>query len=187
MAGDHGVVAEGVSPYPQDVTWQMVANFSAGGAAINQIARACGRSGRGLRCRRRSRPDRVPRYPPRQCRARHREHGARPCDDPRAACCRRCSSASAQPGRPSSRACTLLGTGEMGIGNTTAAAALTAAFTGADVELVVGRGTGLDDDGVAHKAQVVAGGPRGQRTRAISTRSAYSPRSADSRSPRLPA
>jgi len=50
---------------------------------------------------------------------------------------------------------TLLGTGEMGIGNTTAAAALTAAYTGADVALVVGRGTGLDDDGVAHKAQVV--------------------------------
>jgi nicotinate-nucleotide--dimethylbenzimidazole phosphoribosyltransferase len=50
----------------------------------------------------------------------------------------------------------LLGTGEMGIGNTTAAAAVTAALTGAAPQEVVGRGTGLDDAGVAHKADVVA-------------------------------
>ena len=50
----------------------------------------------------------------------------------------------------------LIGTGEMGIGNTTSAAALTAAFTGAEPRRVVGRGTGLDDEGVAHKAEVVA-------------------------------
>jgi nicotinate-nucleotide--dimethylbenzimidazole phosphoribosyltransferase len=54
------------------------------------------------------------------------------------------------------RGVTLLGTGEMGIGNTTAAAALTAALTGVAPEEVVGRGTGLDDEGVAHKAEVVA-------------------------------
>ena len=54
------------------------------------------------------------------------------------------------------RGVSLLGTGEMGIGNTTAAAALTAALTGAAPADVVGRGTGLDDEGVAHKAEVVA-------------------------------
>ena len=42
MAADHGVVAEGVSGYPQDVTAQMVANFSAGGAAVNQLAASVG-------------------------------------------------------------------------------------------------------------------------------------------------
>ena len=54
------------------------------------------------------------------------------------------------------RGVSLLGTGEMGIGNTTAAAALTAALTGASPSDVVGRGTGLDDEGVAHKADVVS-------------------------------
>src|SRR5205814_63224 len=85
FAADHGVVTEGVTPWPQAVTAQLVASFVSGGAA-----------------------------------------GAR-----------------------------ALVTGEMGIGNTTAAAALVAAFTGRPAVEVTGRGTGVDDAGLAHKTAVV--------------------------------
>ena len=155
MAGDHGVVAEGVSPYPQDVTWQMVANFTAGGAAINQIARSVGaevvvhdvgvvKDLSGL-------PGIVPV---------NVAHGtANMASGP--AMSRELCAEAVLVGVTAARAAAergvmLLGTGEMGIGNTTAAAALTAALTGAPSGDVVGRGTGLDDEGVAHKAQVVA-------------------------------
>ncbi len=154
MAGDHGVVAEGVSAYPQDVTWQMVANFSAGGAAINQIAASVGAGVEvydvgvahdledfpGIRHANVARGTANMALGP----AMTREE------------CARAVLVGVQAAREAAEVgVTLLGTGEMGIGNTTAAAALTAAFTGADVERVVGRGTGLDDAGVARKAQVV--------------------------------
>ena len=155
MAGDHGVVAEGVSPYPQDVTWQMVANFTAGGAAINQIADSVGAEviihdvgvakdlselqgivhvnvGRGTL--------NMAEGP-----AMSREQ-----------CAQAVLVGVAAAREASLRGARLLGTGEMGIGNTTAAAALASAFTGAAPEDVVGRGTGLDDEGVARKARIVA-------------------------------
>jgi len=154
MAGDHGVVAEGISPYPQDVTWQMVANFASGGAAINQIARSVGASvevydvgvARDLSELRNIRHANV-------C------HGTQnmalgPAMT-RETCCRAILVGVEAAREAAEQGMTLLGTGEMGIGNTTAAAALTAAYAGAPVELVVGRGTGLDDEGVAHKTQVV--------------------------------
>lgn len=154
MAGDHGVVAEGVSPYPQDVTWQMVANFSAGGAAINQIARSVGATVEvfdiGVA------RDLVD-FP--GIRHTNVAHGtANMALGPamtREECARAVLVGIEAAREAAEQGVTLLGTGEMGIGNSTAAAALTAAFTGADVNLVVGRGTGLDDDGVAHKAHVV--------------------------------
>lgn len=154
-AADHGVVAEGVSAFPQDVTWQMVANFVAGGAAINQLAASAdaelwlvdvgvasdlthfdeirhAKVAFGTR--------NMARGP-----AMTREEAAHAVmvgvELAREAC---------------AQGVCLLGTGEMGIGNTTAAAALTCAYTGSDPGSVVGRGTGLDDAGVAHKAQVVA-------------------------------
>ncbi|TDB39855.1 MAG: nicotinate-nucleotide--dimethylbenzimidazole phosphoribosyltransferase [Actinobacteria bacterium] len=154
MAGDHGVVAEGVSPYPQDVTWQMVANFSVGGAAINQLAGhakstlvlvdvgvAADTSAFGGVVQAKVRPGTAnmaigP--------AMTREQAA----EALLVGVRTASDLSAQGVR-------LIGTGEMGIGNTTAAAALTSALTGVDPALVVGRGTGLDDAGVAHKAAVI--------------------------------
>lgn len=153
MAGDHGVVAEGVSPFPQDVTWQMVANFSAGGAAINQLAAAVGAEVRvtdvgvavdleyeGVRDRKVA-------------------HGTQNMALGPAMTREQCAQAvlvGVEAAREAAQeGFTLIGTGEMGIGNSTAAAALAAVFAGASPESVVGRGTGLDDAGVARKAEVV--------------------------------
>lgn len=154
MAGDHGVVAEGVSPYPQDVTWQMVANFVARGAAINQIAESVGAEVSvhdvGVAKDLSDFPGIV-----------HANvaHGtADMALGPamtRDECARAVLVGVDAAKEAAARGVTLLGTGEMGIGNSTAAAALTAAFTGTAAEQVVGRGTGLDDAGVAHKAEVV--------------------------------
>jgi len=154
-AADHGVVAEGVSAYPQDVTWQMVANFVAGGAAINQLASSANAElwlvdvgvARDLTEFDEVRHEKIA-FGTRnmaQGPAMTREEAARALmvgvNIAREAC---------------PDGVRLLGTGEMGIGNTTAAAALTCAYTGAKPQDVVGRGTGLDDAGLAHKAQVVA-------------------------------
>ena len=154
MAGDHGVVAEGVSPYPAEVTCQMIANFAADGAAINQLAAQASASlvlvdvgvagdvsaVKGVRA------------------AKVRPGTANMALGP--AMTREQAAQAVLVGvqiveELVARGVVIIGTGEMGIGNTTAAAALTAAFTGADPTGVVGRGTGLDDAGVAHKAAVV--------------------------------
>ncbi len=136
FAGNHGVVAQGVSPYPSDVTKQMVANFSAGGAAINALTNEFGL---GL--------DVIP----------------IDLETPTA-------DITKQPALSEEEALAalnigaevvgddldLLCLGEMGIGNTTIAAALAAAsFGGTGVDWA-GPGTGLDADGVSHKAGVIA-------------------------------
>lgn len=154
MAGDHGVAAEGVSLYPQEVTVQMVANFSAGGAAINQLARHAGAqlvlvdvgvagdtsAFAGVR------------------QAKVAAGTANMAAGP--AMTREQAAEAVLVGVDVAReliadGVRILGTGEMGIGNTTAAAALTAALTGAGVGAVVGRGTGLDDEGVSLKTAVI--------------------------------
>ncbi len=154
MAGDHGIVAEGVAPYPQEVTQQMVANFAAGGAAINQIAASVGAevvvydvgvagdvSLPGIEVRKVARGTQNAAAGP----AMTRDEAARAVlvgvDAAREA---------------ASRGVRIIGTGEMGIGNSTAAAALVAAYTGLDPSSLVGPGTGLDGAGVSHKAHVVA-------------------------------
>jgi nicotinate-nucleotide--dimethylbenzimidazole phosphoribosyltransferase len=135
FAGNHGVTARGVSPYPADVTAQMVANFAAGGAAINQICAAGG--------------VRLSVHPVEL----HRPTG----DMVTAAALSEADCAAhmaegmaAVPGE-----CDLFGAGEMGIGNTTAAAAIYGALYGGDAARFVGRGTGVDDAGLARKAAVV--------------------------------
>lgn len=188
FAADHGVVAEGVTPWPQEVTAQMVANFVSGGAAINVLARAVGASvtvvDMGVATPLPPACDGAPglrRHPlgpgtaniavaPAMdlifCRA-ALDIGARLAADLAAGR----SGAPSPPGpseppafpvppgdgrpgtRPGARA---LVTGDMGIGNTTSAAALVAALTGRPPAEVTGRGTGVDDAGLARKAGVVA-------------------------------
>jgi nicotinate-nucleotide--dimethylbenzimidazole phosphoribosyltransferase len=152
FAGDHGVVAEGVSAYPQGVTAQMVGNFLAGGAAINVLARqAAARvvvADFGVRFDwNRAAPG--PRIAdgtanmalgPAMSRAQ-----AIAAIDAGAALAEEAAAAGAD----------LFATGEMGIGNTTAAAAITAAITGAAPERVTGRGTGVDDATWHRKVDVV--------------------------------
>ncbi len=153
-AADHGVVAEGISQFPQDVTWQMVANFVAGGAAINQFARSVGAD--------------VVIYDVGVVRdvslfpgVVHRKiaPGTANMAQGPAMTREQCAEAimvgvEAATGLVDA-GYNLIGTGEMGIGNTTAASALTAAFAGTEIAAVVGRGTGLDDAGVRHKIGVV--------------------------------
>lgn len=157
MAGDHGVTAEGVSPWPSEVTWQMVANFSAGGAAINQLAGHVGArlvvADVGVLADTSMLPDVV--------QAKVRPGTANLAEGP--AMSREEAAAAFMTGVRLARdladdGVVIVGTGEMGIGNTTPAAALVTAYTGAEPATVVGRGTGLDDAGVAHKAVVVARG-----------------------------
>ncbi|WP_116131455.1 nicotinate-nucleotide--dimethylbenzimidazole phosphoribosyltransferase [Tropicimonas sp. IMCC34043] len=138
FAGNHGVAARGVSAFPADVTAQMVANFRAGGAAINQLAGLAG-----------ARIDVVALDLDRPT-ADFTETAAMTEADLAAAL--NAGSAAVDPEAD------LLVVGEMGIGNTTAAAAIAAALYGGDVATWVGRGTGVDDDGIARKCAVVAAG-----------------------------
>jgi len=155
FAGDHGVHAQGVTPWPQEVTAQMVANFVAGGAVINAFARQVGASlmvvdvgvaiplhgGETLldaNIRRGTRDLSV--------------EPAMTLDEARAGLEVGISVAGALV--DGGAKCLI--TGDMGIANTTPAAALLGAFTGADAAAVTGRGTGIDDETHARKTAVVA-------------------------------
>ena len=135
-AGDHGVADEGVSAYPQEVTAQMLANFGAGGAAINVLARRAGATLHVLDRGVGSPTNNMTTGPAMTVEEVERELAA--ADEVVAGL-----------------DVDVIGLGEMGIANTTSASALTAALLGVDPALVCGRGTGLDDAGVAHKVDVV--------------------------------
>lgn len=152
FAGDHGVVEEGVSAFPQEVTPQMVYNFVNNGAAINVLARHAGAdiiiadlgvcaemeiSHRNFRSRKINRGTQnftrgvaMTREEAKKAiltgiEIFEEEHGKEPID--------------------------LVGTGEMGIGNTTPATAILAVISGEPIENIVGRGTGINDDGIIRK------------------------------------
>jgi len=151
LAGDHGVAAQGVSAYPQAVTGQMVENFARGGAAVNALARLVGArvvvADLGVAGAASTHPSIV---------VRRIADGTRPITDGPAmtrAQARAAIEAGAELVEQAAPDC--VGTGEMGIGNTTAASALTAALTRADPAAVTGRGTGVDDHGWTRKVAAV--------------------------------
>ncbi|MFZ6658412.1 nicotinate-nucleotide--dimethylbenzimidazole phosphoribosyltransferase [Undibacterium sp. TJN19] len=151
FAGDHGVVAEGVSAFPQDVTWQMVENFLADGAAINVFARQNGIAlhivdagvNHEFGTREKLQNKKV-------------ANGTRNFAQEPAMTSEQCQAAM-QNGRDlvASLAGNVLGFGEMGIGNTTAAAAIMHKLTGIAVADCVGAGTGLSKEGISHKQAVI--------------------------------
>jgi nicotinate-nucleotide--dimethylbenzimidazole phosphoribosyltransferase len=157
FAGDHGVCAERVNPYPQAVTTQMVLNFVRGGAAINCLARVLGIQ---LKIVDVGVIGPLP-YSP-ELINRNVAHGTRNfCDGP--AMTREETSDALRVGIDMANeavadGCTLLGFGEMGIGNTTPASAIAAALTKRPVREVVGRGTGASDDCLQRKISAIERG-----------------------------
>jgi nicotinate-nucleotide--dimethylbenzimidazole phosphoribosyltransferase len=155
-AADHGVVAEGVSPYPQAVTVQMVANFLAGGAAINALATNAG--ARVIVVDAGVAAD-LPDHPAlrRAAAARGTRNLLREPAMARAEAEAALLAGARIVAEEAARGLDALALGEMGIGNSTASACLTCVFAGATPEAATGRGTGLDDTGLARKRAVVAG------------------------------
>jgi nicotinate-nucleotide--dimethylbenzimidazole phosphoribosyltransferase len=135
FAGNHGVTAQGVSAYPAAVTAQMVANFAAGGAAINQLARIAGASLRVI---------------PFSLEQPTADFTMQPAMDEAAFL-----AAVAAGYDAVARDADLVCLGEMGIGNTTAAAAIAAALFGGGGARWAGRGTGVDDRGFKRKQAVI--------------------------------
>jgi len=161
FAGDHGITAQGVSPYPSEVTRQMIANFASGGAAINVLSRAAGAELVVVDVGVAGEPIETPAEGsdgPRLVAARVRG-GTRDFSVEPALTDQETAAAVAVGARITGElvadGCDLVGVGEMGIGNTTAASAIVAALTGRPAIDVTGRGTGLDDAGVRRKAEVI--------------------------------
>ena len=154
MAGDHGVVADGVSAFPQEVTPQMVANFLHGGAAINSLARHIGARivvvDMGVAVDMPAHPQLVNK---KVALGTHSlAHGP--------AMTRAQAIQSLEAGievveAEIARGLDIVGTGDMGIGNTTPSAAIACVLTGEAPAKIAGRGTGLDDAGLRHKISIL--------------------------------
>ena len=154
MAADHGVTAQGVSLYPAEVTRQMALNFLEGGAAINVLSRMIGArviivdmgvrgglpAGNGITCK--------PMAPG------TKDMSTGPAMTHQQAL--DCLLAGIEiVEKEIMNGLDILGTGDMGIGNTTSASAITAIITGQAVSEVTGRGTGIDDAQLAHKVKII--------------------------------
>jgi nicotinate-nucleotide--dimethylbenzimidazole phosphoribosyltransferase len=154
FAGDHGVHAQGVSPWPQEVTTQMVGNFLAGGAVINAFARQVGAEVVVVDMGVAGEVPAAPGLMARKVAAGTADMSKGPAMSPAQV------HAAIEVGIDVARDLVaqgnrLLVTGDMGIANTTASAALISVFTGLDVAEVTGRGTGIDDAMLEHKVAVI--------------------------------
>lgn len=154
MAADHGVTRQGVSAYPAEVTPQMVLNFLRGGAAINVLARHVGARvvvvDMGV-------ASDLPFHPELwsyKIAPGTRDFTLEPAMTPEQAR-QAVETGIAIVTTEIERGADLIATGDMGIGNTTASSAVVAAITGHPVAEVTGRGTGIDDDGLARKIAVI--------------------------------
>jgi len=154
FAADHGLTAEGISPFPKDVTWQMVMNFVAGGAAINVFCRQHGINlqvvDAGVDF---DFPSGVPVVDAKVAR------GTRNMYVEPAMTAVECAAA-IQKGRELVQAevakgCNIIGFGEMGIGNTSASSLLMHRFLGIPVEECTGSGTGMFGDQLSHKVKIL--------------------------------
>lgn len=157
FAGDHGLAARGVSAYPSDVTWQMVENFLAGGAAVSVLARQHGLALTVVDCgvaKAFAPREAVPGQP--RLLLRKVAPGTQDASQGPAMTAAQCAQALAHGvevvrGLPGN----VLLLGEMGIGNTSVASLLLARLAGVGLDECTGAGTGLDDAGIARKRAVL--------------------------------
>ena len=153
FAGDHGVAGEGVSAFPKEVTPQMVYNFLRGGAAVNVLARHCGarvivvdvgvdhdfEPSEGLEIRKVARGTKNMAIGPAMTRKEAEQ----------------AILAGVEMVEKYKEGLDIIGTGDMGIGNTTPSSAIVSVITGTEPELVTGRGTGIDDASLKGKVAVI--------------------------------
>lgn len=155
FAGDHGIAEEGVSAFPQEVTAQMVYNFLSGGAGINVLARHVGArvivADLGVKEKLKVKTNKL--------KIKKIAAGTRNFLKEKAMTRER-AEMSIKAGieifnEEFKKGIDIAGTGEMGIANTTPASAIVAAFTGASVKDITGRGTGINDEALKHKIEVI--------------------------------
>ena len=154
MAADHGVVAEGVSAFPQEVTTQMVYNFLNQGAAINVLSRHVNArvviTDVGIAAKPINHPNLN------VCKVRSGTRNmAKEAAMTAAETVTAIETGISLVNQEIDDGATLIATGEMGIGNTTSSSAILACFSGRDIALIVGRGTGLNDQGLRIKQNVI--------------------------------
>ncbi len=154
MAGDHGVAAEGVSAYPAEVTAQMIYNFLRGGAGINVLAHQVGARvvivDMGVAAELEPHPQLVSR----KIAPGTQDMFLRPAMTPEQAV-RAIETGIELVGSEVAKGFDIVGTGDMGISNTTSSSAICAVMTGRPVSEVTGRGAGLTDEQLAHKVEVI--------------------------------